>query len=222
LTAALFATTPAAAVDYTCAPHDHSQNGVVSTSLSVDGTHWRVVHHLANGDVAVRNDQYDIRGTLIGWEGHLWSKPALRMVGILAGMIYRETLYDGERFIIETSEECAPTVAALPLTKHKFDNTDDLEAAKQRMVVCLKHFPSPHDGVEKDMEVEIRRDTASCGEDFLAMLQQTGATWELSIASAELIAYEALGCRYANPTEEDIKNTPEGMRMVICSSGVAP
>jgi hypothetical protein len=95
--------------------------------------------------------------------------------------------------------------------------SNDLTAAKQRMVDCLKHFPTLQDGVENAVQVEIRRYIAACGKDYLALLEQVGLTPDQSVLGAEMEAYQALGCRIANVDLEEFRHTPEGLRMVTCS-----
>lgn len=91
-----------------------------------------------------------------------------------------------------------------------------LAASKQRMFACLAHFPTPRDGVERDVETEIRRDIVSCGQDYLSAWQEGGLTREQSMAAAVVVASEALGCQYAHQTDDDMQNTPQGMRVVSC------
>jgi hypothetical protein len=86
--------------------------------------------------------------------------------------------------------------------KHRADEaaaaerSKNLEVAKQRMFACLRDLPSPHDGVEKDLDAEIERDVASCGQDYVAVWQQGGATKEQSMAAAVLDGSKALAaCR---------------------------
>ncbi len=97
-----------------------------------------------------------------------------------------------------------------------------LTAAKQHMMECLKHFPSPQDGVENAVEVEVRRYIADCGQDYMALWRQGGETPEQSVTLAEMEAYKAFGCRIANPDQEEIRHTPDGLRMVSCSSEAKP
>ncbi len=100
--------------------------------------------------------------------------------------------------------------------------SDDIDAAKQDMMACLGNVSTPRSGVEKSVEVEIRRDVASCGREYVTGLQRAGLNRMQAIATAVLDSYEVLGCRYANPTDDDFQNTPQGMRVVTCSSAARP
>lgn len=93
-----------------------------------------------------------------------------------------------------------------------------MAVARQRMYTCLQKFPTPANGTEEAVQKEIERDVASCGQEYLALGQEGGMSKEQAIAASEVDAYKALGCRYANPTDADIQNTPQGMRLVACSA----
>lgn len=109
-----------------------------------------------------------------------------------------------------TAQQAQPTVGGP-------EWSNDLTAAKQRLVDCLKRFPTPHDGVENAVQVEIRRYIAACGKDYLALWEQGGQTPEQSVSMAEMEVYQALGCRIANIDLEEFRHTPEGLRTVTCS-----
>jgi hypothetical protein len=95
--------------------------------------------------------------------------------------------------------------------------SNDLAAAKQRMVDCVKRFPTLQEGEENAVQVEVRSRVAACGKDYLALLEQGGQTSEQSASLAEMEVYQALGCRIANVDVEEFRHTPDGLRMVTCS-----
>ena len=110
-----------------------------------------------------------------------------------------------------TAQQAQPTVGGP-------EWSNDLTAAKQRMVDCLNRLPPPPDAVENAYLVELGRYTAACGKDWLAILQQHGGmTPEASEALAKMVAEDVLGCQIANIDLEEFRHTPEGLRMVTCS-----
>jgi hypothetical protein len=96
--------------------------------------------------------------------------------------------------------------------------SNDLKAAKQRMIDCIKRFPVPQDGAENAVQIEVRRYIATCGKDYFALLAQGGMTTDESVSFAQLETYEALGCQFANIDLDEFRHTPESFRTVTCST----
>jgi hypothetical protein len=90
------------------------------------------------------------------------------------------------------------------------------------MADCLKRFPPLRDGSESAVDAEVDPYIAACGKDYIALWRQVGSTQEQSILTAKVEAYQILGCKYANPDEDEIQHTPEGQRVVACTSGESP
>jgi hypothetical protein len=208
---------------------------------------WRIVNYSSKGKYYDRASQYWISDQSthdsISWTGSLVNRNDVKMVGTVTekngASFYKERVYNIHKAgtdVIENAASCVGRISWVknepPVLAPSSDATaqqaeptvgspkwvDDLTAAEQRMVDCLKGLPTLQDAVENAFEVEVRRYVAACGKEFLALLEQGGATSEESASLAEMKADKVLGCRIANPGAEEIQHTPEGKRMVTCSS----
>jgi hypothetical protein len=187
----------------------------------------------------------------ISWSGSLLNHNDVKITGTVieknGASFYKEIVYDvrtrstpiqndascvgpiswADREPLITSNAAAPQPQPQPAASQPQPTVgphwaNDLTAARERMVDCLKQFPPPHDGTESAVDAEVRRYLAACGKDYVALWQQGGSTQEQSMLTAEVEAYQILGCRFANPGEDEIQHTPEGQRMVACSSRASP
>jgi hypothetical protein len=92
-----FAAPPGAHAELTCGPMkffkgESGRNPVAYTSIAINnGTQWYVGHHMQNGDVYYRQNQYNMGplqrsynvATSIGWGGDRQSNPDFHMNGLL-------------------------------------------------------------------------------------------------------------------------------------------
>jgi hypothetical protein len=111
-------------------------NPVVSVEVNYnkDRHEWLVFHHLADGSVVARNQQYAmVDGTNASqtrWAGSLNRNPALYMIGAIqneaSGVFYVESLYNrshGNRLDMQIAARCTPQVASVkpvPITREKY------------------------------------------------------------------------------------------------------
>ncbi len=119
----------------------------------------------------------------------------------------------------ETLSATSPPPPRVVLTAQAPDAdwSEKVNIAKDKMTKCLQKLPKPDDGIERHVERVIKSYIALCGQDFISVWRQGGPTEEESTAAAMVYAYEAVGCRYSNPTQADRETMPEGSRSISCS-----